>query len=146
MTKEELKEQLRGAWCVQRILESELDKLQELRSTALKVTTAYNQAPGGNGNGKTLENAVVKIVEQEKIVEHYCGVLSEQLNNVRAFITILPLGRERVIMHMRYLNYRKWEQIADELGYSEQYMYELHDKALNEIMDKITNNNKIAEH
>lgn len=146
MTKDELKEKLKSAMYAQRILESELDKLQELRSLAQKVTSAYSQAPGGGGNGRALENAVAKIVEQEKVVESCCNELSKQFDEVLALITLLPIGRERTIMHMRYRNYRKWEQIADELGYSEQYMYELHDKALNEITDKITNNNKIAEH
>lgn len=147
MTKEELKEKLKGAMYAQHILKSELDKLQELRSIAQKVTSAYSQAPGGSsGNGRALENTVTKIVEQEKVIESCCDELSKQLDEVLALITLLPIGRERTIMHMRYRNYRKWEQIADELGYSEQYMYELHDKALNEITDKITNNNKIAEH
>ena len=43
------------------------------------------------------------------------------------------------------LDPKTWQR-TDEIGYSEQYMYELHDKALNEITDKITNNNKISEH
>ena len=47
MTKEELKEKLKGAMYAQRTLEGELDKLQELRSIAQKVTPAYSQSPGG---------------------------------------------------------------------------------------------------
>ena len=146
MTKEELKEKLQGAWYAQRILESELDKLQELRDLSQRITPTYSQTPGGSGSGKALENAVAKIVEQEKVVESYCEELSTQLDEVRALITLLPVGRERTIMHLRYRNYRKWEQIADELGYSEQYMYELHDKALTEIINRVNNKNKIAEH
>ena len=146
MTKDELKEKLKGAMYAQRILESEIDKLQELRSLAQKVTPAYSQSPSGGGNGRALENAVAKIVEQEKVVESCCAELSKKLGEILAIITLLPIGRERTIMHMRYRNYRKWERIADEMGYSEQYIYELHDKALNEIVNKITDNNKIAEH
>lgn len=146
MTKEELKEKLRGAWYAQRILESEFDKLQELRSLSQRITPAYSQAAGGSGSGKALENAVAKIVEQEKTIESCCNELSKRLDEARALISVLPIGRERTIMHMRYQNYRKWEQIADELGYSEQYMYELHDKALTEIINRIDNKNKITEH
>lgn len=47
MTKEELKEKLKGAMYAQRTLEGELDKLQELRTLAQKVTPAYSQSPGG---------------------------------------------------------------------------------------------------
>lgn len=146
MTKEELEQKLRGAWYAQRIYESELDKVQELRSLAQRTTPAYSQAPGGSGDGKALENAAIKIIEQEQVAVRYCEELCEQLDEVRALVTLLPLGRERVVLHMRYLNYRKWKQIADELGYSEQYMYELHDKALNGIISILNNKNKIAEH
>lgn len=38
MTKEELKEKLKGAMYAQRTLEGELDKLQELRNLAQKVS------------------------------------------------------------------------------------------------------------
>lgn len=146
MTKEELEQKLRGAWYAQRIYESELDKVQELRSLAQRTTPAYSQAPGGGGEGKALENAAIKIIEQEKVAARCCDELCKQLDEVRALVTLLPLGRERVVLHARYLNYRKWKQIAEELGYSEQYMYELHDKALNEIIERVNNKNKVAEH
>ena len=63
MTKEELKEKLKGAMYAQRTLEGELDKLQELRSLAQKVTPAYSQSPGGgSGNAQKLENSIAKIL------------------------------------------------------------------------------------
>lgn len=135
MEKEELKQKLKGAWVAQRALESELDVLQELRSIAQKVTPAYSQAPGGSGSGKALENAVTKIIEQEKIVADCCEELCSKLNEVRALIALLPLGPMHLVMQRRYLNYRKWEQVAAELGYSWRGVHKLHSKALNIIIE-----------
>lgn len=134
MTKEELKQKLKGAMYAQRTLEGELDKLQELRSLAQKITPVYSQAPGGSGSGQMLENAVAKIVEQERVVASCCDELCEQLDEVRALVALLPVGPMRLVMQRRYLNYRKWEQIMIELDYSWRGMHKLHNKALEMIM------------
>ena len=134
MTKEELKQKLRGAWYAQRALECELDKLQELRNLAQKVTTAYSQTPGGSGSGQALANAVTKIVEQEKIVAECCNELCEQLAEVRELVSLLPVGPMRLVMQRRYLNYRKWEQITIELGYSWAQIHRFHSAALTNIL------------
>lgn len=135
MDKEELKRKLKGAWYAQRALKSELDQLQELRSLAQKVTPSYSQTPGGSGSGKALENAVAKIVEQEKIVASCCDELCVQLDEVRALISPLPYGPMRIVMQRRYLNYKKWGQVAADLGYTWQYVHELHSKALKKILE-----------
>lgn len=142
MTKEELKEKLKGAMYAQRTLEGELDKLQELRSLAQKVTPAYSQAPGGgSGNGQKLENSIAKIVEQEKIVAECCNELCAQLSEVRALVALLPMGPMRLVMQRRYLNYQKWEQIAAALHYSWQNVHRLHSKALDYILHEVNKGN-----
>lgn len=135
MTKEELKEKLKGAMYAQHILKSELDKLQELRSIAQKVTSAYSQAPGGGScNAQKLENSIAKIIEQEKIIAECCNELCAQLAEVRALVALLPMGPMRLVMQRRYLNYQKWEQIMIALNYSWRGMHKLHSKALEMII------------
>ncbi len=142
MTKEELKEKLKGAMYAQRTLEGELDKLQELRNLAQKVTPAYSQSPGGgSGNAQKLENSVAKIIEQEKIIAECCNELCAQLAEVRALVTLLPMGPMRLVMQRRYLNYQKWEQIAAELHYSWQNVHRLHSKALDYILHEVNKRN-----
>ena len=102
MNKEELKEKLKGAMYAQRTLEGELDKLQELRSIAQKVTPAYSQSPGGgSGNAQKLENSIAKIIEQEKIIAECCNELCAQLAEVRALVALLPMGPMRLVMQRR---------------------------------------------
>lgn len=142
MTKEELKEKLKGAMYAQRTLEGELDKLQELRSLAQKVTPAYSQSPGGgSGNAQKLENSIAKIIEQEKIVAECCNELCAQLAEVRALVALLPMGPMRLVMQRRYLNYQKWERIAAELHYSWQNVHRLHSKALDYILHEVNKEN-----
>lgn len=142
MTKEKLKEKLKGAMYAQRTLEGELDKLQELRSLAQKVTPAYSQSPGGgSGNAQKLENSIAKIIEQEKIIAECCNELCAQLAEVRALVALLPMGPMHLVMQRRYLNYQKWEQIAAELHYSWQNVHRLHSKALDYILHEVNKEN-----
>lgn len=142
MTKEELKEKLKGAMYAQRTLEGALDKLQELRGLAQKVTPAYSQSPGGgSGNAQKLENSIAKIIEQEKIIAECCNELCSQLAEVRALVALLPMGPMRLVMQRRYLNYQKWEQIAAELHYSWQNVHRLHSKALDYILHEVNKEN-----
>ena len=142
MTKEELKEKLKGAMYAQRTLEGELDKLQELRNLAQKVTPAYSQSPGGgSGNAQKLEISVAKIIEQEKIIAECCNELCAQLAEVQALVALLPMGPMRLVMQRRYLNYQKWEQIAAELHYSWQNVHRLHSKALDYILHEVNKRN-----
>lgn len=142
MNKEELKEKLKGAMYAQRTLEGELDKLQELRCIAQKVTPAYSQSPGGgSGNAQKLENSIAKIIEQEKIIAECCNELCAQLAEVRALVALLPMGPMRLVMQRRYLNYQKWEQIAAELHYSWQNVHRLHSKALDYILHEVNKGN-----
>lgn len=133
MTKEELKEKLKGAMYAQRTLEGELDKLQELRNLAQKVTPAYSQSLGG-GNAQKLENSIAKIIEQENIIAECCNELCAQLAEVRGLVALLPMGPMRLVMQRRYLNYQKWEQIMIALNYSWRGMHKLHSKALEMII------------
>ena len=142
MTKEELKEKLKGAMYAQRTLEGELNKLQELRNLAQKVTPAYSQSPGGSsGNAQKLEISVAKIIEQEKIIAECCNELCAQLAEVRALVALLPMGPMRLVMQRRYLNYQKWERIAAELHYSWQNVHRLHSKALDYILHEVNKRN-----
>ena len=142
MNKEELKEKLKGAMYAQRTLEGELDKLQELRNLAQKVTPAYSQSPGGgSGNAQKLENSIAKIIEQEKIIAECCNELCGYQAEGRALVALLPMGPMRLVMQRRYLNYQKWEQIAAELHYSWQNVHRLHSKALDYILHEVNKGN-----
>lgn len=136
MTVEELKHILRSAEFAQKSLENELDKLQELRSLAERMTSCYRLAPGGSSTGGSLENAVVKISAQKQEIIRDCDRLCQKLHEVRKLIALLPDGMMKVIMQRRYTNYQKWEQIAADLGYSWRQIHRLHSKALKLILLK----------
>lgn len=136
MTIDELKYRLRSAEFAQKSLESELDKLQELRSLAEKMTPCYSVVSGGSGTSKPLENTMVKILAQEEKIKETCDKLCRNLDDARSLIALLPDGPMKLVMQRRYLNYQKWEKIAADLGYSWRQIHRLHSRALKIILNK----------
>lgn len=78
-----------------------------------------------------------KVVKKENFCNK-CGKkltnMCAQLAEVRALVTLLPMGPMRLVMQRRYLNYQKWEQIMIALNYSWRGMHKLHSKALEMII------------
>ena len=60
--------------------------------------------------------------------------LLEALQEVRQLVDLVEKPELRIVLQMRYLNYKTWEQIATELGYSWRQMHRLHGRALTLIL------------
>lgn len=136
MTKDELKGNLKSAAAWQKMLEEDYMELQRLRDNANKITPTYSQAPVCQGFGQRLETNIVLIIEQEKLIQEHMHNLLKALNEVRQLIGLVDKPELRVVLQMRYLNYKPWEQIAAELGYSWRQVHRLHGRALNAILTK----------
>lgn len=139
MTKDELKRKLKSAWYIHSKHLAELERLAEKRSIAAKVTPAYSLAPGGSSDGKAMENAIVRIVEQEQKISTVLARLTQQEAEVEALIELLPDSPTKIVMRRRYLNYQKWERIAEAMSYSYQHIHKLHGQGLMMLLNRVNN-------
>lgn len=137
VTKDELKKKLKSAAALQQQLDSDLMQLQNLRDIANNVTPMYGPSPGGSGKGQKIENAVVNIVDLEAGIQQDMNNLVAAIREVRQLIALVGDKNLEVVLHMRYLNHQKWEQIAAELGYSWRGIHKVHSKALGMILEKL---------
>lgn len=136
MTKEELKQKLRSAYALQKLLEAEYMQLQNMRDNANKITPTYSLAPGGVSGGQRIENAVIKIADLENSIREDVEKLVAAIAEVWQLIACIEAPLLRAVMYKRYLCYQKWEQIAADLGYGLRGILKLHGKALNVILEK----------
>lgn len=136
MRKNELKAKLKSAWALQKQIENDYEELQRLRDCANKITPAYSLVPGSGGDNQKVATAVAKIVDLEKAINADMARLMTALQEVRELISLLNDDTQIVVMRMRYLNYKKWEVIAADLGYSWRQVHRLHGRALNSILNK----------
>ena len=136
MNKSELKQKLKSVWVMQSQVEADCQSIQALRANAERITPAYSLAPGGSGDGQKLENNIIRIIDEENKLQDHVSELLNSITEVRNLISLVDDPLLRLILHKRYLNYQKWEQIAAELGYSWKQIHRLHNKALNDILRK----------
>lgn len=137
MTKDELKRRLKSAWYLHNKYRAEIERLAEKRSMAAKVTPSYSLAPGGGGEGKAMENSIVRIVEQEQKIKHGLAQLAQKEAEVEALIELLPDSPMKIIMRRRYLNFQKWEQIERATSYSYQHVHRLHGQGLMMLLNRV---------
>lgn len=114
--------------------ERELARLEreteEWRARAERMTTSYSLAPGGGGDGRSMENAVLHLHE---LVQEFAGLLGEQAQRrllVGEIIDAVPDPRLQEVLRLRYIEGMTFQRIADSLGYCHYQIQRHHKKAL----------------
>ena len=59
------------------------------------------------------------------------------IDDVAALIDILPDSPMKMVMRRRYINFQRWEQIAEAMSYSWANVHKLHAQALNYILREV---------
>jgi DNA-directed RNA polymerase specialized sigma subunit len=118
-----------------REINADKSELQALREYA--VVQQYGAAPSGSAgvtgglNDKSkVENAVLKIVQKEsdisEKIEHYKLVREE----IKATIEKLTDLNERTVLALRYLFFKRFEDIVVMTGYSKTSVFRMHQNGL----------------
>ena len=142
MTREELKAKLKSAWYKNELKKAEIERLEEIRSDGMRITPIYSKALSSGATSNVLENVVIRRMEQEEKILKLCGELDNQLDEVKALINLLPESPMKIVMWRRYVNYQRWEQIAEVMSYSWANVHKLHAKGLNYILREVNNHGK----
>ena len=129
-----VKRMLDGYRYIQTRIDSNLDQIQVLRSRTQKVTTTYHDAPGG-GSGTDVSDQIGKIVKLEKYVQADTDRLQAELVLVRFLIDSLDDVLQRQVLDLRYVRgWRNWDDIAEELHYSDSRVKHVHGDALKRLV------------
>jgi DNA-directed RNA polymerase specialized sigma subunit len=114
-----------------------IDRLLEEKSRwwglATKRTQTISDMPhGGNGEDKT-QLAIEKIIEIEHQVDDEVDKLSQVKSEIISAIKKLPDATYRYVLAMMYIKESKISEIAKILKCSRHKVYNIHDKAINEL-------------
>lgn len=108
-------------------LEEQLQSLREVKQSA--KAQMISDMPKGSRQ-TDLSDVMVRIeVIFTKIVQKRAECLEKRLE-IEDRITDISDGVESAILHKRYIEFKTWEQICDEIDYSWRQTHYLHGKAL----------------
>ena len=111
----------------------------ELEGLAMSVTVSTDgERVQSSGRKDRMAELAVKIADAEREIVEQRTQAFHKLREIEGAIKTVPDGRQQRILHMRYIERKKWEEIAVILGIDYRWTLRLHGKALLKIQEIIT--------
>ncbi len=128
------KEFLDQGYRIDVMINAKIEQMAALRSLLTKLNTNVSDMPKNpNKGGSKVEDTVVKILTLEeeinKDVERLVGIKDA----IMKAINEVPDKQERMLLTLRYINFKTWEDIAYELNCTVRYVHIIHSRALGPI-------------
>ena len=125
------KEFLNQAYRIDQRINSKLEQIKNLRELATKATSTISETGVcDSGNKQRMESNVVKIVDLERKINEDIDMLIEVKKGIMAMIKKVENPEYQTLLELRYLCFKRWEQIAVEMGYGIDNIYKMHQKSL----------------
>ena len=117
-----------------RQIEKEINRLLEERARwaalAEKMTPSLSGMPGGAGGGDRLGETVAKIVDLEREIDAKVDELMGHYRKIREAVSQIPDAKEREVLLRRYMQGQSWEEIAERMGVTERWVYQVDRKSV----------------
>jgi len=120
-------------------IKADLRELEHWRALSVSISGG-GYGPHYNAS-KNVEAPFVKCIEktaelEEKIKRETNDLILLKMDMLERIHSLENVDYQSVL-ELRYLSYRTWEQIAEEMKYSIRWIYKLHGKALQEMEQKL---------
>lgn len=118
-----------------RLLDMEIDTLieesQSIRDMATRVTATTNDMPGAPlKNNDRFQDTMVSLIDYECKINSRIDELVNLKQEINDIIGKLPRLEHRIVLTKRYLQRKRWEQIAVEMEYEERQVRRFKTEAL----------------
>ena len=128
------KEYLSQAFIVDVDINTKLDQLDRLNALATKATTTFSEVPfTGTPDPHRREDISVKIIDLEDRIKEEMRRLVDLKSDIMTAIAKIEEPEQRIVLEKRYLEFKKWEDIAVEMNRSLRSIYRLHGEALKNV-------------
>ena len=112
-----------------RLIELKIEKLRSM----LECSSPSLEAAGSGKSADRMPDTVSKIMEYEQRAAELRSALIVKYLEIDQAIRCVTDSTQREVLERRYLLFQKWDQIADEMSYTERRVYQLHGNALKKI-------------
>jgi len=128
------KDFLSQAYRIDQRINSKLEQVQSLRELATKATAALSDAPaGGNRNVHSMGEIIGKMIDLEAEINADIDRLVDLKREIVTLVNQVANHERQTLLELRYLCFKKWEEIAVAMGYGLHHLYKIHNRALDDI-------------
>ena len=115
-------------------IKAKLEQLEELRTQATHITPSYSEVACTPSASDKIGGLAAKITDLENEINADIDNLLNIRKEIVKAINTVEDSTLRTLLELRYINCKKWEQIAVEMDYTYQWICELHGRALKDIV------------
>lgn len=129
------KEYLSQATWLDQMIDSKLEQLEALKSLSMKVTSSFTKEKisGGNIEKSKMESTIVKVIDLENEINDDIDRLVDLKKDIQDTINKIDDINQQLLLELRYLSGKGWDEIASSMGYDPRTVYRIHGKALKEF-------------
>ena len=109
-------QELQQLFYLEKLIEHEKERLEELRASAGLKSPLLSDMPKAPGARDKLGDLVPKIVDQEAEIAKSIKKYSETRERLLRYINHVPNARIKMIMILRFVDQKPWQEVADLLG------------------------------
>ena len=125
------KEYLNQAFRIDQRINSKLEQIESLRVLLTKTSSTLSDMPKNPNKGQSrTEDIIIKIMMIEDEIKVDIDRLVSLKKEVSDTIKAVEPVECRMLLELRYLCFRTWEDIAAEMNYTVRNVHLLHSKAL----------------
>ena len=130
------KEYLSQAFHIDQRISSKLSQVMRLRETATDCTATLSDMPRPDSPSRQqMADTICKIVDLEREINEDIDRLVDLKAEARRAINAVSDPDQQLILELRYLCFKSWEQIAVDMGYELRWLYRLHHRALDAVSE-----------
>ena len=131
------KRELSQLYYLNREIEEQQRRLQELEALATSCTSHITGMPKAQGVVDRLAGYVAEIADLRSLIDLNIRKCFFELNRLNRLINGIEDSQMRLILSLRYINGLSWQQIAFSIGeYDEQYPRRKHNAFLSTQVDE----------
>ena len=128
------KEYLSQAYRLDQRIDAKIEQVMSLRNLAAKATSTLSDAmPSGTRNIHRMEDIIMRIFDLENEINADIDALVALKREIVSTIKSVPNLEYQILLELRYLCFKPWEQIAVEMGHGIDNVFRLHQKALKDL-------------
>ena len=134
----EVKEYLNQIRYIDRDIQSRLEEKRALRSAIEIKTTSYNDSKVQESGAGRFDDRYAKYIEVSEVINQKIDGLINLKMRISNEIDLIGKSEHRILLRMRYINLKSFEEIAVGMNYNIRHIHRIHGDALSEFGKAVT--------
>ena len=126
------KDYLKRAYRINEKIESNLRQLEDLEAKATKVTVSFGEKVQ-SGEKNSTEQLYIKLIEAKEKLNAETDRYFDTKEEIKKTIDKVTDPDENLLLTLRYIEFMRWEVIAEKMHFSQTQVFRIHREALKSI-------------